>query len=156
MVDLAPQLDLDELGQVAQKADAFFKVSVDAVAAVARRRGPFTGVGKLRELYVGDSPILLGELERRFFAFLIDHGFPLPITNRREQEGFVDCRWPGHRLTAELDSYRFHRGRPAWERGHHRRRAARARGDEFCVYTWFDVAEDQSHMLAELDELLPR
>jgi hypothetical protein len=113
MVDLAPQMTVDELGEVAQKADAFFGVSVDAVAAVARRRGPFTGIAKLREVYIGDAPILLSELERRFFAFIVEHGFPLPRTNRREEEGFVDCRWPDHRLTAELDSYRFHRGRRA-------------------------------------------
>jgi hypothetical protein len=154
MIDLAPRMTLDDLGDVAQKADAFFNVTVDAVAAVARRRGPFTGIGKLRELYVGDAPILLSELERRFHAVLVGQSLPLPRTNRRETEGFVDCRWPQHRLAVELDSYRFHRSRKSWEAGYRRRRAARRRGDEFRSYTWFDVVEDQSHMLGELAELL--
>ena len=56
----------------------------------------------------------------------------------------------------ELDSYRFHRTRRSWEATYRRRRAARRRGDEFRSYTWFDVAEDPSHMLGELAELLPR
>jgi hypothetical protein len=154
MIDLAPRMTLDDLGKVAQKADALYEVGVDAVAAAARRRGPFPGIAKLRELYVGDAPILLGELERRFHAVLVAQNLPLPRSNRRESEGFVDCRWPHHRLTVELDSYRFHRTRAAWEAAYRRRRAARARGDEFRAYTWFDVTEDRSHMLGELVELL--
>ena len=154
MVDLAQRLDPETLGRISQRADAFFHPSVDAVAAAARRRGPFTGIAKLRDLYVGDAPILLSELERLFHAFLVADALPLPQTNRREAEGFVDCRWPQHRLTVELDSYRFHRSRTAWEAGYERRRAARRRGDAFRSYTWFDVAEDQSHMRSELTELL--
>jgi len=156
MIDLARHLDRDELGTIAQKADALHNVSVDAIAAAARRRGPFPGIQKLRELYIGDAPILLSELEHRFHTVLVEKALPPPKTNRREQEGFVDCRWPGHHLTVELDSYRFHRSRQAWESAYRRRRAARARGDEFRAYTWFDVAEDQTHMLGELAELLPR
>ncbi|HEX8066332.1 MAG TPA: hypothetical protein VF520_07385 [Thermoleophilaceae bacterium] len=40
----------------------------------------------------------------------------------------VDCRWPGRRLTVELDSYRFHDTRRAWEADRRRDREARARG----------------------------
>jgi len=28
---------------------------------------------------------------------------------------YVDCRWPGRRLTIELDGYRYHHSRHAWE-----------------------------------------
>ena len=156
MVDLAQRLDADALGRISQKADAFFRPTVDAIAAAARRRGPFPGIAMLRELYVGDAPILLSELERLFHLFLAADSLPMPRTNRREAEGFVDCRFTQHRLTVELDSYRFHRSRPAWEASYQRRRAARARGDEFRAYTWFDVAEDQTHMRGELTELLAR
>jgi hypothetical protein len=57
-------------------------------------------------------------------------------------EGYVDLRWPG--LTVELQSYRFHHSRHAWERDHDRRRAARARGDEFRSYTYDDVLEGRA------------
>jgi very-short-patch-repair endonuclease len=66
----------------------------------------------------------------------------------------VDCRWPEHRLTVELDSYRYHHSRHAWEQDRQREREARARGDQLRRYTWRDVAEDPEPMLAGLRSLL--
>jgi hypothetical protein len=66
----------------------------------------------------------------------------------------VDCRWPEHRLTVELDSYRFHNSRHAWEQDRRREREAHARGDEFRRYTWSNVLEDPRLMLRELRGLL--
>jgi hypothetical protein len=68
----------------------------------------------------------------------------------------VDCRWPELRLTVELDSYRYHRSGPAWERDRRREREARARGDEFRRYTYGDVYEEPQFMLSELRNLLDR
>jgi hypothetical protein len=56
----------------------------------------------------------------------------------------------------ELDSYRFHATRRAWERDVKRPRKARQRGDEHRRYTHADLYGDDAEMLAELDELLPR
>jgi hypothetical protein len=102
----------------------------------------------------GDLPTLLSELEKRFRALLEEHGLPLPRTNRERGAHYVDCRWPDHRLTVELDSYRFHRSRHAWEQDRARERAARARGDEFRRYTWRDVVEEPAPTVAELRVLL--
>jgi very-short-patch-repair endonuclease len=66
----------------------------------------------------------------------------------------VDCRWPEHRLTVELDGYRFHNSRYAWEQDRRREREARARDDEFRRYSYADVFEDSAFMLAELRDLL--
>jgi hypothetical protein len=60
-----------------------------------------------------------------------------------------------HHLTVELDSYRFHRSRHAWEVDRRREREAYARGEDFRRYTWADVFEDPSLMLGELQSLLP-
>jgi hypothetical protein len=54
----------------------------------------------------------------------------------------------------ELDSYRYHSSRHAWERDRHREREARARGDEFRRYTYGDVFDDPRLMLSELGPLL--
>jgi hypothetical protein len=67
----------------------------------------------------------------------------------------VDCRWPDLQLTIELDSYKFHHSRHAWEQDRRREREARARGDEFRRYTFGDVFEDRAQMLTELRALLP-
>src|ERR671922_216930 len=83
-------------------------------------------------------------------------GLPLPITNRRAGGYRVDCRWPEHRLSVELDSYRYHHSRHAWEQDRRRERQARARGDEFRRYTWADVHDHAEPTLAELHALLRR
>jgi len=70
--------------------------------------------------------------------------------------GRVDCRWPAQRLTVELDSYRYHHSRHAWQQDHRRAREAHARGDDFRRYTWEDVFVDPQAMIAELRELLPQ
>jgi len=53
----------------------------------------------------------------------------------------VDCRWPEQRLTVELDSYRFHNSRHAWEADRKREREARAPGDDCRRFTYGDVFE---------------
>ena len=61
-----------------------------------------------------------------------------------------------HKLTVELDSYRFHNTRHAFEQDRKRERDAYARGDDFRRYTWGDVYDHPQQMLAELRELLGR
>ena len=79
---------------------------------------------------------------------------PLPVTNRLVGGHRVDCRWPDQRLTVELDGYRYHHSRHAWEQDRRREREARARGDEFRRYTYGDVFEHPRLMLRELRGLL--
>lgn len=118
------------------------------------RRPNAPGAANLRAVAEGDTLILLSRLERRFAALLRAHGLPRPRTNRPAGAHDVDCRWPDRRLTVELDSYRFHHSRHVWERDRRRARAAYARGDEFRRYTWADVVEDPTALLAELGPLL--
>ncbi|MGH3993522.1 MAG: hypothetical protein ACRDSN_13805, partial [Pseudonocardiaceae bacterium] len=93
--------------------------------------------------------------ERRFLKRLEEAGLPLPPeTNRPAGGRRVDCRWPDHRLTVELDSYRYHRSRHAWEQDRRREREARARGDEFRRYTYEDVYASPRFMLGDLGGLL--
>ena len=66
----------------------------------------------------------------------------------------MDCRWPEHRLTVELDSYRYHSSRFSWEQDREREREARGRGDEFRRFTYSDVYEDTGYLLSELPKLL--
>jgi very-short-patch-repair endonuclease len=67
---------------------------------------------------------------------------------------YIDCRWPRQALTVELDGYRYHHSRHAWELDRRREREARARGDEFRRFTYSDVNEEPGPMLAELRGLL--
>jgi len=68
----------------------------------------------------------------------------------------MDCRWPRQQLTLELDGYRYHASRHAWEQDRRREREVRARGDEFRRYTYDDVTVDRTLVEAELCDLLPQ
>ena len=91
---------------------------------------------------------------RRPEDLLEDEHLPRPRTNRNAGGKRVDCRWPDHKLTVELDSYRYHHSRHAWEQDRRRDREAHARGDQHRRYTYGDVFEDPRQLLAELHALL--
>jgi hypothetical protein len=154
-VDLAAVLDAEQLGRACHEAGVRYGTTPREVEAILARRPPVRGAGRLRAVLNGDVRVTLSTLERRFLERLRAAGLPLPETNRPAGGRRVDCRWPQHRLTVELDSYRYHRSRHAWEQDRRREREAHARGDAFRRYTFGDV-EAPRLMLAELTDLLQR
>ena len=156
LVDIAGDLDPGELARAVHEAQVKYRVSPDHIADALERRPNARGAGALKRAAGGDEPILLSRLERRFRTLLRDNGLPLPSSNERVGSYRVDCRWEDPPLTVELDGYRFHSSRHAWEQDRRREREARARGDEFRRYTYGDVYEEPAAMLAELSALLAR
>ena len=154
LVDLASHLSLDALARACHEAGVLHNATPRQVEAVLAKRPTTKGATKLRAVLRGDMPVTLSELERRFQRRLKEAGLPLPETNRPAHGRRVDCRWPDQRLTVELDGYRYHHSRHAWEQDRRREREARARGDEFRRYTYGDVVESPRLMLAELRVLL--
>jgi very-short-patch-repair endonuclease len=154
IVDMAGRLSLDDLARLCHEAGVLHDTTPRQVYSVLERRPNATGAKKLHLILRGDAPVTLSKLERRFLELLRANGLPLPITNRVAGGRRVDCRWPEHRLIVELDSYRYHHSRHAWEQDRRREREARARGDEFRRYTYGDVFEEPEPMMAELRMLL--
>jgi hypothetical protein len=154
LVDLAAVLDLDALARACHEAGVRHGTTPARVEAVLERRPTSPGAGRLRAILRGDAPVTLSKLEKRFLALLRAAGLPLPRTNRPASGRRVDCRWAELPLTVELDSYRYHNSRHAWEQDRRRERQARARGDDFRRYTWGDVFEQPDLMLAELRRLI--
>jgi very-short-patch-repair endonuclease len=154
LTDLASQVGPDELGRACHEAGIRYGTTPSEVEEVLVRRPTTPGARALRRIMSGDEPITLSTLERRFHTLLRDNGLPLPATNKRVGKYRVDCRWETPPLTVELDGYRYHRSRHAWEQDRRRERDARARGDEFRRYTYGDVCERPEAMLRELRRLL--
>jgi Transcriptional regulator, AbiEi antitoxin len=155
LIDLAADLSLDDLARACHEAGVRYRTTPAHLTAALNRRPPNTpGAAKLKRIIEGDARVTLSTLERRFLEILHEHGLPLPRTNRPAGAHRVDCRWPDRRHTVELDSYRFHHSRHAWQQDRRRERDARARGDDFRRYTYADVFEEPSQMLAELCHLL--
>jgi very-short-patch-repair endonuclease len=156
LIDIAAVLDPPDLARAFHEAVVKHHIKPDAVERVLSRRHNWPGARSLRRVVWGDEPVSLSKLESAFIARLKQADLPLPQTNRRVGSRYADCRWPEQRLTVELDSYRYHGTRHAWERDLEREREARARGDEFRRYTWRDVVEDPEPMLTDLRALLTR
>lgn len=154
LVDLAATLELDDLARACHEAGIRYATNPSHVQAVLDRHPRAKGARKLKAVMSGDARVTLSKLEREFLRLLKAANLPLPQTNRRAGSKSVDCRWPDHRLTVELDSYAFHNSRYAWEQDRVRERDAHARRDRFRRYTWADVFEDPRAMLVELRELL--
>jgi very-short-patch-repair endonuclease len=153
MVDLASVLSLDALARAFHEAGIRHGTTPAHVEAVLERRPTSLGARALRTVIHGDVHVTLSALERRFLCLLKEAGLPLPITNRPVDGRRIDCRWPEHRLTVELDGYRYHRSRHAWELDRRREREARARGDDFRRFTYGDV-EQPARMIFELRSAL--
>ena len=154
IVDLAAVLDEDSLARVFHEANVKYGTTPEQVEAALKRRGNATGARVLRQVIHGKHRVSLSVLERAFLAALERAGLPLPDTNVRVGSYRVDCRWTALGVTVELDSYRYHRSRHAWEQSHAREREARGRNDEWRRFRYDDVFGDQTYMLAELRKLL--
>ena len=155
LVDLAAVMQIDDLARACHEAGVRYRTTPADVEAVLARRPNSRGAAELRRILHGDVRVTLSTLEARFLGRLREAGLVLPQTNRLAGGRRVDCRWPAQRLTVELDGYRYHQSRRAWEQDRRREREARARGDEFRRYTYGDVLETPRLMLAELRALLP-
>jgi very-short-patch-repair endonuclease len=154
LVALAAHLPSDELARACHEAGVRYGTTPRQVDEILLRRPNAPGTRRLRAVLHGDVRVTLSKLEARFLDLLREQGLPLPHTNRQAGTRRVDCRWPTHRLTVELDGYRYHRSRHAWEQDRRREREAHARGDDFRRYTYGDVCERPALMLAELRALI--
>ena len=154
LADLAAVVHAPQLARAMHQADILHGTTPDDVEAVLQRRPRSKGAATLREVVWGDQGRTLSKLEGAFIRLLKANNLPLPKTNRPAGGRFVDCRWPEQKLTVELDSYRYHRSRRAWELDRKRERQAYARGDQFRRFTWGDVVEHPRPTLDELNAVL--
>jgi very-short-patch-repair endonuclease len=147
LVDLAAVLDEEDLARACHEAGVRHRTTPRQVAAILARHPSAAGARKLRGVMEGEVQVTLSGLERRFLELLREGALPLPRTNKVAGARRVDCIWEDPRLIIELDSYRYHHSRHAWEQDRRREREARARRYEFRRYTHDDVFRDPTLML---------
>ena len=154
LVDLAAASPPYELARAFHEASIRFDTKPDDVERILDRMRTAKGARALRAVLRGDTRMTASVLERRFLRVLRKARLPLPETNVRAGGRIVDCRWRVQKLTVELDGYRYHATRHAWEQDRRREREAHARGDAFRRYTWDDVTKRPAVVLRELGPLL--
>jgi hypothetical protein len=154
LVHLAAEMPDDDLARCCHEAGVKYGTTPNHVKAVLKRTPNAKGAATLKAIMSGDIKVSLSKLEKVFIDRLIDADLPLPQTNKMASGRRVDCRWPNHSVTVELDGFRFHNSRHAWREGLKRERQARKRGDEFRRYDYEDVFNHPEEMIEELKDLL--
>jgi very-short-patch-repair endonuclease len=96
------------------------------------------------------------ELEARFLGICRRHRLARPEVNRRIGPFTVDFVWPERRLIVEVDGFRAHGGRAAFEDDRARDVALRLRGFEVVRFTWRQLEDDPGQLADGLRALLKR
>jgi len=96
------------------------------------------------------------ELERRFLALCRRHRLPQPVVNARVGPFVVDFLWPGPALIAEVDGFRAHGGREAFESERARDAELKLMGYEVVRFTWRQLTEAPAQVATTLCKLLRR
>lgn len=94
------------------------------------------------------------DLERLFLKLCRAHGLPEPEVNVRIDSMLVDFLWRDHRLIAETDGYRYHRGRTAFEDDRARDLKLRALDYDVIRLSERQVADDPERVAAVLRRAL--
>ena len=127
---------LDGILESAQQARVFDLRAVDAM--IARNPGRH-GIPPLQAALADlrdDPPWVIGDGERWFLALIRLAGLPEPRTNVIVDGVLVDAHWPQHNLIVEVDGWRFHHTRRAFEEDRQKDVRLTLRGHRVVRYTW--------------------
>jgi very-short-patch-repair endonuclease len=104
----------------------------------------------------GDEPrFTRSAAERRLLALVRAAKLPVPLTNTRVHGWEVDAVWPQHKLVLEVDGYRYHGNRAAFERDRRKDAALIAHGYRVVRVTWLRLVNEPHVVVALLARLLP-
>ena len=101
-----------------------------------------------------DPSFTRSEAERRLKALCRAAGLPPPLTNARVAGYEVDAYWPAHRLIVEVDGFRFHSSRQAFERDRRKDAALTAAGNRVVRVTWSRLTNEPYSLSAQFGALL--
>lgn len=121
---------------------------------VTRAVGHSGGRSVRRLLESACTTVTRSEAEERVLALIRAGGLPTPAVNARVCGYEVDFWWPGHRVVLEVDGFRYHGTRRAFE--HDRRKGATlaAAGIVTTRVTWRQLESEQMAVVVRLAQAL--
>jgi very-short-patch-repair endonuclease len=108
----------------------------------------------IRSSGIAEADLSRSELERLFLSLCRRHHLPQPEVNVRVAEYEVDFLWRDRRLIAETDGFRYHGDRSAFERDRARDARLQALGYRVLRFTYRQLSDDRSAVVAALQDLL--
>ena len=158
LVDFAEEASGRELERAVHEALARNLVNIRYLLAEAERFHGRRGVARLRHLIAeSDHPMLTrSEAEERFLALVRSAELPLPELNVLVDGYEVDALWRDRRLVVEVDGFRFHSSRRAFERDRRRDADLQAAGFSVLRLTWRQVVHEPHATIARTARALAR
>ena len=152
VLDVAPILPAHQLERIVAEAQVRRLVDHGAIRDQIDRNPGRPGTPALRSLLDldgGPAPTR-SEAERRLVRLLRAADLPAPLVNARVGRFEVDFLWPEHRLAVEVDGYRYHANRRAFERDRARDAALAAAGYTVLRVTWRQMTRTPETVIARV------
>jgi very-short-patch-repair endonuclease len=152
LLDLAAVVTTRELEQALAEAHARRLARRGDLLSLLARVGRRPGVAALRSLIEADiTPALTrSEAEERFLALIRMTELPAPEVNVRVGCHEVDFLWRRQGVVVEIDGFRFHSSRAAFERDRLRDAALAAKGLRVIRVTWRQIVYRREALIARL------
>jgi very-short-patch-repair endonuclease/predicted transcriptional regulator of viral defense system len=156
LIDFAGEADDSELERAISEARMQRLVDDRDLEAALRRAGNRRGVARMREILrsEGEPGYTRSEAERQMRRLIEQARLPPPRVNARIGGFEVDFYWPGHKLIVEVDGFRFHGHRAAFERDRRKDMTLVAAGYLVIRVTWRQLTEEPLAVAATIASAL--
>jgi very-short-patch-repair endonuclease len=150
--DLAAVVEPRALERAMAEAETRRLTRRNELLSLLARVGRRPGVAALRSLIEADATPSLtrSEAEERFLALIRSAELPAPEANVRVGRHEVDCLWRDQGIVVEIDGFRFHASRAAFERDRLRDAALAATGLRVIRVTWRQIVYRPEALIARL------
>jgi len=149
--DLAGAVEPAALARAVEAAEALRLLDVPAALEASAGR---PGAARLATLLAAEPAHTRSDFEAAMIVLCDRHGIEPPRTNVVVAGHLVDCHWPAQRVVAELDSWRFHNTRAAFERDRARDADLQALGFIAVRFTYPQVMRRPAWVASRLRPLL--
>lgn len=156
LFDMAEFVGFGHLESAWEEADRLKLLELRAVERVCERGYGRRGLKPIRRLLVAaQAPaITRSPLEYEFAAFCRERRLPAPSFNTTVLDSEVDALWPRERLAVELDGWKFHQHRAAFERDRARDSALQVAGYHVIRVTHQRLTREGDALAREIAALL--
>lgn len=158
VIDLASDAGERELERVIAEGRVQRLLRGGELERALERAGSRKGAARLRALLraEGEPGITRSDAERLLRRYLRDARLLQPKSNRKVEGWEVDFVWPQHRFVVEVDGYRFHHHRAAFERDRRKDMALAAAGYLVIRVSMRQLVQEPFAVIAHIARALER
>lgn len=158
VLDLAATCPGREVDRAFEQTGVLGLASVDDVTAALHRDPKSRGAPVVAALLraAADPALTRSEAESRLLGLVRAAELPRPRANAQVMGYEVDLLWWSQRLVVEVDGYRFHRHRAAFERDRDRANRLQLAGFRVLRVTWRQIEAEPLRLVCQLALALER